>query len=332
MAGGAIQRQPLPAAERRRGRDSGWEHLNNADVLLVPDKWEYPWYAAWDFAFHCVALAQRRPGAGQGAAHPAPAASGTCTRTASCPRSSGTSDDANPPVHAWAAWRVFEIDRERRDGRGDRAFLERVFHKLLINFTWWVNRKDVDGRNVFQGGFLGLDNIGVFDRSEMRCRWRLPRSGRRDELDGDVRARSCCAIALELAREDPIYQDVATKFFEHFLYIAGAMNDVGGRASRCGIPRTSSSTTCSRRPDGRAVPLKIRSLVGLIPLFAVEVLESEQLAGVPEFAERLRWFLRYRPDLALARLALARARRRGHASPRAPPRPPGEARPATDAR
>ncbi len=288
--------QPVPAAERRRGRDSSWEHLNNADVLLVPDKWEYPWYAAWDLAFHCVALASVDPELAKAQLvlllrewymHP----------NGQLPAFEWNLGDANPPVHAWAAWRVFEIDRERHDGRGDRAFLERVFHKLLINFTWWVNRKDVDGRNVFQGGFLGLDNIGVFDRSEM-----APEGGALDQADGTswmaMYALDLLRIALELAREEPIYQDVATKFFEHFLYIAGAMNDVGRQGVALWDPEDEFFYDVLRRSDGRAVPLKIRSLVGLIPLFAVEVLESEQLAGAPEFAERLRWFLRYRPDLA----------------------------------
>jgi hypothetical protein len=288
--------QPRPPPERRRGRNVGWEHLNTADVLLVPDKWEYPWFAAWDLAFHCVALASVDPELAKAQLvlllrewymHP----------NGQLPAYEWNLGDANPPVHAWAAWRVFEIDRGRRGGRGDRAFLERVFHKLLINFTWWVNRKDVEGRNVFQGGFLGLDNIGVFDRSEM-----APDGGALDQADGTswmaMYALDLLRIALELAREEPIYQDVATKFLEHFLYIAGAMNDVGHQGVTLWDQEDGFFYDVLRRPDGEAAPLKIRSLVGLIPLFAVEVLESEQLAGVPEFSERLRWFLRYRPDLA----------------------------------
>jgi hypothetical protein len=204
--------------------------------------------------------------------------------------------DANPPVHAWAAWRVFEIDRELHGGRGDRAFLERVFHKLLLNFTWWVNRKDVEGRNVFQGGFLGLDNIGVFDRSD------LPGGEALDQADGTswmaMYALDLLRIALELAREEPIYQDVATKFVEHFLYIAGAMNDVGGQGVALWDEEDEFFYDVLRRPDGQAVPLKVRSMVGLIPLFAVEVLEPELLGHVPEFTARLSWFLRYRSDLA----------------------------------
>jgi hypothetical protein len=288
--------QPPPPPERRRGRNAGWEHLNNADVILVPDKWEYPWYAAWDLAFHCVAVAGVDPQLAKDQLvlllrewymHP----------NGKLPAYEWNLDDANPPVHAWAAWRVFEIDRERRGGRGDRAFLERVFHKLLINFTWWVNRKDVEGRNVFQGGFLGLDNIGVFDRSTM-----APRGGGLDQADGTswmaMYALDLLRIALELAREEPVYQDVATKFLEHFLYIAGAMNDVGKQGVALWDPDDEFFYDVLRQPDGRAVPLKVRSMVGLVPLFAVEVLGADQLAGAPEFAERLRWFLRYRPDLA----------------------------------
>jgi hypothetical protein len=288
--------QPVPPPRRRRGRDSAWEHLNNADVLLVPDKWEYPWYAAWDLAFHCVAVARVDPELAKAQLilllrewymHP----------SGQLPSFEWNLSAANPPVHAWAAWRVFEIDRKLRDGRGDRAFLERVFHKLLINFTWWVNRKDVEGRNVFQGGFLGLDNIGVFDRSEM-----APGGGSLDQADGTswmaMYALDMLRITLELAREEPIYQDVATKFFEHFLYIAGAMSDVGRQGVALWDAEDEFFYDVLRREDGRAVPLKIRSLVGIIPLFAVEVLDAEPLAGVPEFADRLRWFLRYRPDLA----------------------------------
>ena len=288
--------QPTPPPERKRGRNAGWEHLNNADVLLVPDKWEYPWYAAWDLAFHCVALASVDPEQAKAQLvlllrewymHP----------NGQLPAYEWNLGAVNPPVHAWAAWQVFAIDRERREGRGDRAFLERVFHKLLLNFTWWVNREDVEGRNVFQGGFLGLDNIGVFDRGEM-----APRGGGLDQADGTswmaAYALDLLRIALELAREEPVYQDVATKFFEHFLYIAGAMNDVGSQGVALWDPEDEFFYDVLRVPGGRAQPLKIRSMVGLIPLFAVEVLDAEQLRLAPEFAERLRWFLRYRPDLA----------------------------------
>ena len=288
--------QPAPPPERRRGRNAGWDHLNNCDVLLVPDKWEYPWYAAWDLAFHCVALAAVDP-------ELAKAQLILLLRewymqpSGALPAYEWNLGDANPPVHAWAAWRVFQIDRQLHGGPGDRAFLERVFHKLLINFTWWVNRKDVEGRNVFQGGFLGLDNIGVFDRSQGAAQ-----EGALDQADGTswmaMFALDLLRIALELAREEPIYQDVATKFLEHFLYIAGAMDDIGQQGVALWDPEDEFFYDVLRRGDGRAVPLKIRSVVGLIPLFAVEVLEADQLAGLPEFTERLTWFLRYRPDLA----------------------------------
>ena len=288
--------QPPPPPGRRQGRNARWEHLNNSDVLLVPDKWEYPWYAAWDLAFHCVAVARADPELAKDQLvlllrewymHP----------NGQLPAYEWNLGAANPPVHAWAAWHVYEIDRARRGGRGDRAFLERVFHKLLIDFTWWVNREDVEGRNVFQGGFLGLDNIGVFDRSRM-----APGGAALDQADGTswmaMYALDLLRIALELAREEPIYQDVATKFLEHFLYIAGAMNDVGRQGVSLWDPEDEFFYDVLRRPDGRAMPLRIRSMVGLIPLFAVEVLSPEDLARVPQFTERLEWFLRYRPDLA----------------------------------
>jgi hypothetical protein len=289
--------QPPPPVERVLARNNAaWEHLNNADVILVPDKWEYPWYAAWDLAFHCVAVARADPELAKEQLvlllrewymHP----------SGQLPAYEWNLGDANPPVHAWAAWRVYEIDRALRGGRGDRAFLERVFHKLLLNFTWWVNRKDLDGRNVFQGGFLGLDNVGPFDRSRM-----APDGSRLDQADGTswmaMYALDLLRISLELAREEPIYQDVATKFFEHFLYIAAAMNDVGRQGVALWDPDDEFFYDVLRRADGRAVPLRIRSMVGLIPLFAVEVLSPDQLAGVPEFDRRLQWFLQYRPDLA----------------------------------
>jgi hypothetical protein len=288
--------QPPPPAERRRGRNSEWSHLNNADVLSMPDKWEYPWYAAWDLAFHVVPLAHVDPDFAKAQLvlltrewymHP----------NGQLPAYEWAFGDVNPPVHAWAAWRVYELDRARRGGPGDTAFLERVFHKLLLNFTWWVNRKDAEGRNVFQGGFLGLDNIGVFDRSAP-----LPTGGHIDQADGTSWMAMYCLnllrIALELARERPVYQDVATKFFEHFLYIAAALNNLGGEGIRLWDDEDEFFYDVLHRPDGRAEPLKVRSMVGLIPLFAVEVLEPELLEAVPEFNARLEWFLRYRPDLA----------------------------------
>ena len=210
--------------------------------------------------------------------------------------------DVNPPVHAWATWRVFQMDRERQSGRGDAekgdvAFLERVFHKLMLNFTWWVNRKDAQGRNIFQGGFLGLDNIGVFDRSAP-----LPTGGFINQADGTswmaMYSLNLMRIALELAQYNNVYEDIATKFFEHFIHIAEAMNDIGEAGIGLWDEEDKFYYDVLNLPDGSTMPLKVRSMVGLIPLFAVEVLESESLAKAPEFARHLKWFLNHRPDLA----------------------------------
>jgi len=287
--------QPEPPASRQLGRNHEWTHLNNADVISMPDKWEYPWYAAWDLAFHCLPLARIDP---EFAKHQLV----LLTRewymhpNGQLPAYEWAFGDVNPPVHAWAAWRVFEIDRERT-GVGDRAFLERVFHKLMLNFTWWVNRKDVEGRNVFQGGFLGLDNIGVFDRSA-----ELPTGGHIDQADGTawmaMYSLNLMRIALELAVENPVYEDIATKFFEHFLYIAAAMRDLGGQEIDLWDEQDEFFYDVLHLPSGEARPMRVRSMVGLIPLFAVEILDANLLERVPEFAARLKWFLDYRPDLA----------------------------------
>lgn len=288
--------QPPPPASRRHGRNFEWMHLNNADIVSMPDKWEYPWYAAWDLAFHAVAFALTDPEFAKSQLllmtrewymHP----------NGQLPAYEWAFGDVNPPVHAWATWRVFEMDREQTGGPGDLAFLERVFHKLMLNFTWWVNRKDAQGRNIFQGGFLGLDNIGVFDRSAP-----LPTGGFINQADGTswmaMYSLNLMRIALELALHNPVYEDIATKFFEHFLHIAEAMNNIG----ECGIGLWDEADEfyydVLNLPDGRMIPLKVRSLVGLIPLCAVEVLEPDLLEKVPGFAKRLRWFLNYRPDLA----------------------------------
>jgi hypothetical protein len=290
--------QPTPPQERRQGRNSDWLHLNNQDVISMPDKWEYPWYAAWDLAFHCITFAHLDPEFAKGQLvlltrewymHP----------NGQLPAYEWAFGDVNPPVHAWAAWRVFQIDRKQTGGSGDLAFLERVFHKLMLNFTWWVNRKDAEGRNVFQGGFLGLDNIGVFDRSSP-----LPTGGHLDQADGTSWMAMYCLnlmrIALELAQHNSVYEDIATKFFEHFLYIAEAMSHVGGCG--CGVCLWDEEDEffydVLHLPDGSRQRLKVRSMVGLIPLFAVETLEPELLARVPGFKRRLEWFLAYRPDLA----------------------------------
>jgi len=287
--------QPKPPGARRRLRNADWLHLNNADVISMPDKWEYPWYAAWDLAFHCIPLALVDPDFAKRQLllitrewymHP----------NGQIPAYEWNFGEANPPVHAWAAWRVYQIDR-RHSGTGDRAFLERAFHKLLLNFTWWVNRKDADNRNVFQGGFLGLDNIGVFDR-----RLALAGGGHLDQADGTSWMAMYCLnmlrIALELALENPVYEDVATKFFEHFLYIASAMNNIGDHGIGLWDEDDGFYYDVLHLPDGEMQRLKVRSLVGLAPLFAVETVEPEMLQRLPGFARRLEWFLKYRPDLA----------------------------------
>jgi Glycosyl hydrolase family 63 C-terminal domain len=289
--------QPPPPPERKHGRNADWRHLDNADIISMPDKWEYPWYAAWDTAFHCIPLAQID-------AEFAKQQLILLTRAwyqhpnGQIPAYEWAFGDVNPPVHAWAAYRVFQIDRKQRGGRGDLAFLERVYHKLMLNFTWWVNRKDVQGRHVFQGGFLGLDNIGVFDRSAP-----LPTGGFINQADGTgwmaMYTLNLMAIALELARHDHVYEDIATKFFEHFLYIAKAMTNMAGQDIGLWDEQDQFFYDELYLPDGGAiVPLRVRSMVGLIPLFAVETLEPDHLEGLPQFKARLEWFLNYRPDLA----------------------------------
>jgi len=292
--------QPAPPAGRKHGRNHEWTHLNNADVLSMPDKWEYPWYAAWDLAFHTISLAlvdsefakeQLRLITRVWYIHP----------NGQLPAYEWAFGDVNPPVHGWAAWRVFQIDRKQRRARhpndpGDLAFLESVFHKLMLNFTWWVNRKDAAGRNIFQGGFLGLDNIGVFDRSAP-----LPTGGYISQSDGTSWMAMFCLnlmrIALELAKQNHVYEDIATKFFEHFLQIAEAMTTAGE-----GIGLWDETDQffydVLNLPNGQMIPLKVRSMVGLIPLFAVETLEPELLDPVPEFNGRLEWYLNHRPHLA----------------------------------
>jgi hypothetical protein len=288
--------QPPPPVERQHGRNWDWRHLNNADIVSMPDKWEYPWYAAWDLAFHCVAFALIDPEFAKSQLvlltrewymHP----------NGQLPAYEWAFGDVNPPVHAWAAWRVFKIDQRACGGRGDLAFLERVFHKLMLNFTWWVNRKDAQGRNIFQGGFLGLDNIGVFDRSAP-----LPTGGFINQSDGTSWMAMYCLnlmrMALELAKYNHVYEDVATKFFEHFLHIAEAMTNMGNKGIGLWDETDQFYYDVLSLPDGHLIPLKIRSMVGLIPLFAVEVIEPDLLEQVPEFSQRLEWFLNYRPDLA----------------------------------
>jgi hypothetical protein len=287
---------PEPPRERLHGRNSDWTHLYNADVISMPDKWEYPWYAAWDLAFHCIPLALVDPTFAKEQLilmlrewymHP----------NGQIPAYEWTFGDVNPPVHAWAAWRVYKIEKKRK-GVGDRVFLERVFHKLLLNFTWWVNRKDTEGKNIFQGGFLGLDNIGVFDRSRP-----LPTGGHIEQSDATSWMGMYClnmlAIALELARDNRAYEDVASKFFEHFVYICRAINNIGEEKIELWNKEDGFFYDVLHLPDGRNCPLKVRSMVGLIPLFAVETLESDLIDSLPRFKHRMQWFIENRPDFSI---------------------------------
>ncbi len=286
---------PPPPDSRRRGRNADWEHLSNSDVILMPDKWEYPWYAAWDLAFHCVAMAPVDPDFAKEQLvlllrawymHP----------NGQLPAYEWNFGDVNPPVHAWAAFRVYGIDRDLT-GVADTAFLERILHKLMLNFTWWVNQKDAGGRNIFQGGFLGLDNIGPFNRSEP-----VPDGGIIDQADGTawmaMYALNLLRIALELALVNPVYEDIATKFFEHFMSIAGAMARIGADGVSLWDDADGFFYDTLRQPDGHHVPLRLRSMVGLIPIFAVEVLDGSVFDRLPAFTRRLRWFLRFKPEAA----------------------------------
>ena len=286
--------QPPPPPERLKGRNSDWPHVYNSDVLSMPDTWEFPWFAAWDLAFHCVVLSlvDARLAKDQLVLmlrewymHP----------NGQIPSYEWNFGDVNPPVHAWAAMRVYQIEKAKT-GSGDRAFLERVFHKLLLNFDWWVNRKDELGNNVFQGGFLGLDNIGIFDRN-----MKLPDGWVLGQADGTSWMAMYClnllGMALELATEDPVYEDVASKFWEHFIYIAHAVQ----RPDETGVGLWDEQDGFFyddvRHPDGRQVPIRTRSLVGLLPLTAVVTGDSALIDRFPSFKRRMEWFFKYRPDL-----------------------------------
>ena len=284
---------PEPPSRRNRGRNSGWTHLHNADVLSMPDKWEYPWYAAWDNAFHSITLALIDPDFAKEQLllllrerymHP----------NGQLPACEWNFSDVNPPVHAWAAWRVYKIEQEHFQV-GDRRFLERVFHKLLLNFTWWVNRKDEEGNNIFQGGFLGLDNIGVFDRSAM-----LPAGGSIEQSDATSWMGMYClnmmTIALELARENPAYEDAASKFLEHFAYISRAINNIAEQGIELWDRKEGFYYDVLRLPGRKSSPMRVRSMVGLIPLFAVETLESELIDTLPGFKRRMQWFIENLPE------------------------------------
>jgi hypothetical protein len=286
--------QPQADPGRRAIRNYDWLHLYNSDVISMPDKWEYPWYAAWDVGFHCVAMALIDPDFAKEQLilflrewymHP----------NGQIPAYEWNFSDVNPPVHAWAAWRIYKI-AGRVTGRGDRKFLERVFHKLLLNFTWWVNRKDPQGKNVFQGGFLGLDNIGIFDRSRP-----LGPGQFIEQSDGTSWMAMYCldmlAIAVELAHEDLAYEDVASKFFEHFVYISQAMNNMGGEGIGLWDERDGFYYDVLHR-DGQPIPMKTRSMVGLIPLFAVETFDAEDWEDLPRFRRRAQWFLDHHAGVA----------------------------------
>ena len=283
--------QPSPPPERNFGRNAEWKHLFNRDIISMPDKWEYPWFAAWDLAFHMVPFSKVDPHFAKKQLelflrewymHP----------NGQIPAYEFAFGDVNPPVHAWAVWRVYKMTGPR--GKRDRAFLESAFQKLLLNFTWWVNRKDAEGNNLFSGGFLGLDNIGVFDRSKP-----LPTGGFLQQADGTAWMGFYCltllSMALELAETEPVYEDMASKFFEHFIHIADAMNTIGGTGlwdDEDGFYYDKLKT-----PSGREIPLRTRSLVGLLPLIAVEVVENSKIENLRGFKKRMDWFLNYRKDL-----------------------------------
>ena len=286
--------QPPPPPERKQGRNHGWRHLYNERVMSMPDKWEYPWYASWDLAFHCIPLALVDP-------HFAKRQLDIIVRewyqhpNGKIPAYEWNFDDVNPPVLMWAAWRVYQIER-KQTGKGDRAFLETIFHKMLISFTWWVNRKDSEGNNVFEGGFLGLDNIGVFDRN-----YRFPDGTHLEQSDGTSWMGMFCLnmmrTAIELAMENHVYENIATKFFEHFLAIAAAMNNLG---EGIGLWNEEDEFYYDvlHTPGGRYLPLKVRSLVGLMPLLAVDTIQWQLIDALPGFKARLEWYLTHRPELA----------------------------------
>jgi Glycosyl hydrolase family 63 C-terminal domain len=286
---------PPPPEERLGGRNAGWRHIYNERVMSMPDKWEFPWYASWDLAFHCIPLAlidvqfaktQLGHIVREWYQHP----------NGQIPAYEWNFSDVNPPVLAWAAWRVYQIER-KQTGKGDRAFLETIFHKMLLNFTWWVNRKDSEGKNIFQGGFLGLDNIGVFDRNDA-----LPGGSHLEQSDATswmgMFSLNLMRIAIELAMENHVYENIATKFFEHFLSIAAAMNNVGGSGIGLWNEEDEFYYDVVHTPGGRFLPVKVRSLVGLMPLLAVETVQWQLIEALPGFKLRLEWYLQHRPDLA----------------------------------
>jgi hypothetical protein len=288
--------QPPPPAERLNGRNVQWQHLNTRDIISMPDKWEYPWFAAWDLSFHCMALASVDIDFAKNQLmllvrdwymHP----------NGQLPAYEWSFGDANPPVHGMAVWKIYQMEKKNNNGKGDTYFLERVFHKLMLNFTWWVNRKDASGKNVFEGGFLGLDNIGVFDRNTL-----LPMGEHLEQVDGTgwvaMYSLNLMVIAAELATTNKAYADIASKFFEHFIYIAGAMASMGADNQGLWDDDDGFFYDQLRMTDNSTEKMKVRSIVGLVPLFAIEVLNDADIMTNPIFKNRLQWFEDNRPDLA----------------------------------
>ncbi len=287
---------PPPPAQRLDGRNSKWTHFNARDIISMPDKWEYPWFASWDLAFHCITLAiidmdfakkQLSLLIRDWYMHP----------NGAFPAYEWDFGDANPPVHALATWKIYLQDKAANNGKGDTFFLERIFHKLMINFTWWVNRKDAMGNNIFEGGFLGLDNIGVINRDA-----KLPDGQHLEQADGTswmaMYALNLMRIATELAATNKAYNDIASKFFEHFIYIANALSNLGGNENGLWDEQDGFYYDQLRMPDGSTEKMRVRSVVGLIPLFAAEVLDDNDIKNNPIFSKRMEWFSRNRPDLA----------------------------------
>ena len=287
--------QPMPPPQRLHGRNSDWRHVNASDIISMPDTWEYPWFAAWDLTFHCIALAVIDPAFAKEQLlllthewyqHP----------NGQIPAYEWAFGDINPPLNAWAAMRTYQIERRINEVDGDIVFLEKKFQKMLLSFTWWVNRKDLEGKNVFQGGFLGLDNIGIFDRSQP-----LPTGGYLEQSDGTswmaMFSLNMLSMALELAQHNTCYEDMAIKFFEHFVYIAHAMNNFGEQDQDLWDETDGFYYDVLHRPDGTHEFLQVRSMVGLIPLLAVETLDASQYENLPEFKARIEWFIAHRPGL-----------------------------------
>ena len=288
--------EPAPPTERLNGRNSKWMHLNTKDIISMPDKWEYPWFAAWDLAFHCLPLAavdmafakqQLTLLVRDWYMHP----------NGQLPAYEWDFGDTNPPVHAMVTWKVYQQDKAQNGGNGDTYFLERIFHKLMLNFTWWVNRKDAQGNNIFEGGFLGLDNIGVFDRNaQLRAGETLEQSDGTSWMA--TYSLNLLRIAAELAVTNTAYRDIASKFFEHFIYIAGAISNFGSNKDGLWDDADGFFYDQLHMPDGTVEKMRVRSMVGLIPLFAAEVLDEVDITENPIFRDRLNWFAENRPDLA----------------------------------